>query len=352
MIFEEGILLPYSTLRTQNPSIYNLEELYYKVLQLTLKKDGTIWLRDKDVSAEDRITVNFPEFLDVANNMNLIKSVHFAIDASLNQKGKISHGRAKEPLKLLGRGNKGGFADVFTTPLPPDLIDLYIGYRHAPVLDPRIHLKGGQALACKQLSEMEDDCFTWLFLEDRLGIKQKTNKTSVLKFKVEVSVPRLKEWLDLATQKQSPDMFGTNKDELDFNLILHPPYMGRMSFKNSIKIIYPLQSSRIRVIDKVTFKSNNTLTTANKIYNVLFIDKETEATLFEFNSVTDHELFTPIKNKLNTLKTNSYFDTEIESFVDSVLVNFEIPVPAQTVLAKHRNYKIRITARDLTTQER
>ena len=58
-----------------------------------------------------------------------------------------------------------------------------------------------------------------------------------------------------------------------------------------------------------------------------------------------------ILNAINE-NINSYFDDERVSFEDSVLVTFKVPVPVQMFLSKHKNYKIRIISKDLTTQER
>lgn len=84
MILNEGFLKKYKSLRTQKPSIYNIEELYYKVIQLTLRPDGTLWLGSTPLQNEDIVLTTFPEFIDSSSNLNLIKSIHFDYDISLN----------------------------------------------------------------------------------------------------------------------------------------------------------------------------------------------------------------------------------------------------------------------------
>mgnify|MGYP000028140203 CR=1 FL=1 len=44
MILHEGFLKKYKSLRTQRPSVYNLEDFYFKVIQLNLRPDGSLWL--------------------------------------------------------------------------------------------------------------------------------------------------------------------------------------------------------------------------------------------------------------------------------------------------------------------
>ena len=71
MILNEGFLKKYKSLRTQKPSIYNIEELYYKVIQLTLRPDGTLWLGSTPLQNEDIVLTTFPEFIDSSSNLNL-----------------------------------------------------------------------------------------------------------------------------------------------------------------------------------------------------------------------------------------------------------------------------------------
>ena len=47
MILHEGFLKKYKSLRTQRPSVYNLEDFYFKVIQLNLRPDGSLWLGNR-----------------------------------------------------------------------------------------------------------------------------------------------------------------------------------------------------------------------------------------------------------------------------------------------------------------
>ena len=125
-----------------------------------------------------------------------------------------------------------------------------------------------------------------------------------------------------------------------------------LSFKNSIKIVYPLQTTRLKVVDKVSFRTNKSYLTNNKLYQIIFIDKDSQQRLYVFDTIKNYDLFDHIKTNKDTSNINSYFDDERVSFEDSVLVTFKVPVPVQMFLSKHKNYKIRIISKDLTTQER
>lgn len=363
MIFEEGYLKKYSILRHKKPSIYNLEELYFKVLPFTLKQDGTIWLDDKNLTEEPFVTLNFPEFLDVSNNLSLIKSVHFAMDISLNTKEDLQADDGDDEIRLIEIGESlgslfepavSGLAHLRGLPIPPNLFRLYLGYRHTPLIDAKGHLEGIESLTTKRLAKMEDDCFYWIEVTDGEGVKQKTDKTSVLKYKVVFDLDVLRAWVNTLIPLPDRDaVFASlGKDELYFNFIVHPPYAGRMSFKNSITILYPQRTSVLKVIDRITFKTNRTYTEGNKLYKIEIIDKTSDQKLFVFDSVEHSELFTSIIKKIDTRKVNSYFDTELLTFRDSVTIDFNIPYPVQMVLSEHRNYKIRITAKDLTSLDK
>lgn len=361
MIFEEGYIKQYVLLRHKDPSIYNLEEFYFKVLPLKLKSDNKLYLNEQDLTEEAYLTVNFPEFLDSAENLSLIKSFHFLLDLSLNKNDELIEEGGEDDVKLFKPGSKlsNHFSIVDqeiesipeSFPFPPNLFKLYLGYRHTPLVDVRKHLKGIEALTSKRLAKMEDDCFTWIDVTNREGLKQKTSNTSVLKFKIIFDLDVLRSWINQTIPLENREAFFRNLQTEDvlLNFILHPPYMGRMSFKNSITITYPQRTTRIRTLDRISFRTNRSFVVNNKLYEILIIDKETDRRLFVFNSVTDSHLFSSIKQKIDTRKVNSYFDEEIVTFDDSVIVNFEVPYVVQTALAEHRNYKIRIVAKDLTT---
>ena len=201
---------------------------------------------------------------------------------------------------------------------------------------------------------MEDTCFDWIDITDNLEDIKSTGKPTVCKFKVELDINVLRNWLLVNFPNKSIEQFllGMEQDSFDLNIILHPPYMSRMSFKNSIKIVYPLSTTRLKTIDRVSFRTNKSYVLNNKIYQILFIDKANQQRLFVFDSVQNFDLFNNMINIKDTSQVNTYFDEEIVSFDDSTLVTFEVPVPVQMFLSKHKNYMIRIIAKDLTTQER
>ena len=76
MIFDSGFNKKYRTLRGHEPEVYFLEDFYYKVLQLNVNSDGSFKFKDTLLGEFDnKITINFPEFLDTSKNLNLIKSL-------------------------------------------------------------------------------------------------------------------------------------------------------------------------------------------------------------------------------------------------------------------------------------
>lgn len=363
MIFTEGFLKRYANLRNQDPSIYNLEELYYKVLPITLKADGSLWMGETSLEGEPKVTVNFPEFLDSTKNLAMLKSVHFAVDMSLNSPTELSE-NAGETARLVHAGKtlnsyfktpKESLEAVTIPPLPESLYKLYIGYRHTPLRDINRHLKNTESVVTKQIAKMEDDCFNWEVVDFSKGLKLKTDRTSVLKFKVEIDIDELRVWINSVAPLDSREDFMKllGDKEARFNLVLHPPYMGRMSFKNSLDILYPNRTMSLRLLDRVSFKTNRSYVENSKLYIIEFVDKESDQILFTFNTQDDGELFT--NTKLPTVKNkevNSYFDRDIATYRDSAVVDFSIPAPVQVALADHRNFKIRVRARDLTTHER
>lgn len=359
MRFEEGFIKKYRILRDKKPSIYNLEELYFKVLPLALDKNGKLYLEEDDLTEETFLTVNFPEFLDTTTNLSLIKSIHFLMDVSLNLPGELEdEGDSEVRLLYKDTNLKSHFGievealdGLGQASIPPDLYKLFLGYRHTPLIDVTRHISGVESVASKRLVKMDDECFSWIDVTDREGVKQKTSSTSVLKFKIVFDLDVLRSWINTLIPLEKRDaMFETlKKDRVFFNLVLHPPYVGRMSFKNSISIVYPQRTSRLKTLDRITFKTNDSFVVNNKLYQILIIDKESDQRLFIFDSVNDSELFSLIKQKIDTRNVNSYFDKEIETFDDGVVVDFSVPYPIQMALAEHMNYKIRIVCKDLTT---
>ena len=63
-------------------------------------------------------------------------------------------------------------------------------------------------------------------------------------------------------------------------------------------------------------------------------------------------MFSNILGRVDTSQVNSLISPELKTFEDGVLIEFSIPNNVQLALAKHKNYKIQIKAKDLTTQER
>ena len=365
MIFEEGFTKKYKTLRNQPSSMFYLEEFYYKVFQLNVDKDYKFYFKDSHLKEDNQqvITVNFPEFLDVATNLNLIKNIHFKYDLSINDTKTFKTSDESSPVKLVKPGTKVN--DILKVPktifnnatfkeFPEGMVKLFFGYRHTAVKDPNVILKDADSLCCKQLVEMEDSCFIWHEITSTESLKEETTKPTVCKFKVEVDLAKILDWLNasLTEKRLSNFLEGMNTTNIDLNFILHPPYMSRMSFKDNLKIVYPLESSRLKVIDKITFKSNKSYTLNNKIYTISFIDKETKQYLFTFDSIKDGERFSNLRQIIDTSTVNSYFDEEVVTFNDGVLITFEVPNPVQMALSKHNNYRIRIVARDLTTKNR
>ena len=364
MIFENGFTKKYRSLRNQKSSMYYLEDFYYKALQINIDKGYNLYLKNSVIEEDSRIiTVNFPEFLDVSTNLNLIKNIHSGFDISLNNTATFKTDESSSAVNLIKPNNK--INDILTIPksifsemrfkeFPTGLFRLFFGYRHTAVKDVNILLKNADSLCCKQLVEMEDDCFLWTEVVEGEMLGLETSKPTVCKFKVEVDLNLFLAWLDSSLTEKRLKYFleGMEKEDIDFNFILHPPYISRMSFKDNLKIVYPLQTSRLKVIDKITFRSNRSYTLNNKIYSISFIDKETKQYLFTFDSINNSKLFTNLKQSLDTSTVNSYFDDEIVTFDDGVLINFEVPNPIQLALSKHNNYKIRIIAKDLTTKNR
>lgn len=403
----EGIPKPYSSLRLKNPSIYYLEDFYYKILQLNIDKDYNAYLENTELDEDGIVTLNFPEFLDVSYNLDLIKKVFFEVDLCFSVPGDITLDKTEGPLSLVKVGDevndylpepdyseeyipfpeRPDYSEEYTpfperplslvkvgdkvndhlpepvsifssreyTPFPEGMLTLYFGYSFTAVQDVRGHLEGTESLCCDQLVKMENDCFTWIPISrNTKSLEQVTTKPSVCKFRVDVSLPLLREWFEevLTPNRFSYFVDAMGANSVDINFIMHPPYIDRMSFKDSIKIIYPLKTTKLKVIDKISFRTNRSYVVNNKLYFIDFIDKDTNQKLFSFNSVDQADLFSNMINKVNTKTINSYLDEEVKTFEDRTIVDFSIPNPVQMSLSRHNNYKIRITAKDLTTQNR
>lgn len=360
----EGLPKPYSTLRLKNPSIYYLEDFYYKILQLNIDKDYNTYLDNTELDEDGIVTLNFPEFLDVSYNLDLIKKVFFEVDLCFSVPGDITLDKMEGPISLIKVGDKVNdhlpepvsiFSSRRYAPFPEGMLTLYFGYSFTAVHDVRGHLEGTESLCCEQLVQMENDCFTWIPISrNSKSLKQVTTKPSVCKFRVDVSLPLLRKWFEevLTPNRFSYFVDAMGASSVDINFIMHPPYIDRMSFKDSIKIIYPLKTTKLKVIDKISFRTNRSYVVNNKLYYIDFIDKDTNQKLFSFNSVDQADLFSNMVNKVNTKTINSYLDEEVKTFEDRTIVDFFIPNPVQMSLSRHNNYKIRITSKDLTTQNR
>ena len=343
MKFYKGILKPYQTLRNLKPSIYYLEEFCYKMLPIRVDRNRNIYVEEDNVTSEGVITLNFPEFLDVSTNLDLVKSIHYAFDVTIRD-ATIGDVMAKGTTMIRGHSYE-------IPPFPEGMIKVFFGYRYTVVRDPNKLLRETQSLCCKRLAELSDDCFVWVGVDN---LKLKTTKPTVCKYKAEINLELLLKWLEGFTGVGIPEAVNllSGKNDLVVNLIFHPPYQGRMSFKDNLKILYPNKTVKLKNVEKITFRTNRSYTVNNKLYEVSFIDKDTDQVLFKYNSGVNPEMFFSSVNQVDTTQINSYMDEEVVTFDDGVVVDFKIPSATQSFLGGHKNYKIRVTARDLTTQNR
>lgn len=356
MKFYKGILKPYQSLRNLNPSVYYLEEFCYKVLPIKVDTTRNIFVGDENVTTEGKITLNFPEFLDIAVNLDLVKSVHFNFDAFLEDPENVTPDSPIKTLLKLGKDNLIGTRMQNIDKFPEDMLRTFFGYRYTIVRDPNKLLQETQSLCCRRLAELSDDCFIWTEIEDNLGLKIKTTKPTVCKYKVEIDLELLLKWIEDSLGTSLPEavrFLSIGKESIGINLICHPPYQGRMSFKDNLKILYPNKTVKLKTLEKITFRTNKSyVNNNNKLYEVYFIDNDTDQPLFRFNTAVNSEMFTSSLRTVNTTEVNSYMDEEVRTFEDGVIVDFNIPSSIQSFLGNHRNYKIRVVSKDLTTQNR
>lgn len=354
MKFYQGVLKPYRTLRNVKPSVYYLEEFSYKVIPIRVDTTSNIFTGDENITTEGKITLNFPEFLDVASNLNLVKSVHTAFDMFLGD--GVTYDSKVESLIHTGKEFRIGPRTVDIPEYPEGMLKVFFGYRYTPVRDPNKLLDETDSLCCRKIAELPDDCYTWVSIDDNLGLKVDTNKPTVCKYKVEIDLQLLLQWMAQAANGTVADavrMFSRGQESVTLNLIAHPPYQGRMSFKDNLKILYPNKTVKLKIVDRVVFRTNKSYVKTNsKLYEVLFIDNDTDQTLFKYNSDTNSELFSAHRKVDGVSQINSYMDEEVKTFEDGIVVEFKIPSAIQGFLTNHRNYKIRIVSRDLTTQNR
>lgn len=363
MIFDEGFTRKYRSLRTQDPAIYFLEDFFFKVLQLNVTPDLDVFLQNEFLTEEEIVTVHFPEFLDASKNLNLIKNIYYGYDVSLNRKESVTNSEeGSPPFKLAHAGqdigeefNLGpGHTGLDFKPYPKGMCSLFFGYNYTAVKDVKRHLEGPESLCTSELASLEDDCFTWVQVVTEDFEDLESRKPTVCKFKVEINIKLFKEWIQSCFIEDSYKAFleSLSLSSMDFNIILHPPYISRMSFKDSLKILYPLKTTKLKLLDRISFVSNRSYVSNTKIYEVVFIEKETDKILFQFDSIKNPTMFTNVLGNVDSEEQNSFFAKEATTFEDGVLINFSIPHPIQLELSKHKKYKIRIIAKDLTTKNR
>lgn len=363
MIFNEGFTRKYKSLRTQDPSVYFLEDFFFKVLQLNLTQDLEVSLDGDFISEDDIVTVHFPEFLDASKNLNLIKNIYYGYDVSLNRKGAVTNSEdGSPPFKIAHAGQdikfeynlENPFPTATFKPYPEGMCKLFFGYNYTAVKDIKRHLEGPECLCSSELAALEDDCFTWVQVVTEDFEDLESRKPTVCKFKVEIDLALFKVWVlsCFPDNLYSDFLDSLGLSSMDFNIILHPPYISRMSFKDSLKILYPLKTTRLKLLDRISFVSNRSFVLNTKVYEIVFKEKDTEEILYKFDSVKHPDLFTNLDLKLNSDDYNSVFAEESVTFEDGSLINFSVPHQIQLELAKHKKYKIRIIARDLTTKNR
>ena len=277
MIFNSGFTRKYKELRTQDPSIYFLEDFFFKILQLNVSGSGEVYLENEFIDPTEIVTVHFPEFLDASRNLNLIKNIYYGYDISLNRKGAITHvEEGSPPFKLVHAGesiresfNLGfDIPDIKFKPYPQGMCKLFFGYNYTGVKDIKRHLEGPESLCTSELAELEDDCFTWIQVITEDFEDLESRKPTVCKFKVEIDVSLFLSWIeDCFSEGSYVDFLDSlGLSSFDFNIILHPPYISRMSFKDSLKILYPLRTTKLKLLDRITFVANRSYVKNTKIY--------------------------------------------------------------------------------------
>ena len=362
MIFNSGFTRKYKELRTQDPSIYFLEDFFFKILQLNVSPTD-VQLENEFLDPDEVVTVHFPEFLDASRNLNLIKNIYYGYDISINRKGSITHlEEGSPPFKLIHEGEliresfnlDLEYPDIKFKPYPAGMCKLFFGYNYTGVKDIKKHLEGPESLCTSELAQLEDDCFTWIEVVTEDFEDLESRKPTVCKFKVEIDIKLFMDWLmDCFPDNSYNDLLESlGLSSFDFNIILHPPYITRMSFKDSLKILYPLKTTKLKLLDRISFVANKSYVKNTKIYEIVFLEDITNNKLFSFDSVKNADLFSNMDLKINSDTTNSYFEPEAITFEDGAIINCSIPHPVQLELSKHTKYKIRIIAKDLTTKNR
>ena len=79
MIFSEGLPKQYSLLRNRNPAIFYLEDFHFKILQLNVDKDYSVFLNNSELEEDEDI--------NSSDNSQTRKTGSFNSTPTLNQYG-------------------------------------------------------------------------------------------------------------------------------------------------------------------------------------------------------------------------------------------------------------------------
>lgn len=363
-----------------NSSRYSLDSSSFLVYTLSVFKDGFNNIDFKtstDIPRDGLVEIHFGQHFVPQRNLQLFTKFYYDYDLSINKVGELNTNQESDLERLnllLKRDSVSDFIDRIKGNKEIGSIDFdlssaftwYVGYSRVVGYKPyTTHVSNYNAITTDVFANLDDSCFEWLELKDgyykeELTEQQKESFSMILDYKVIVDIEKLKQLIqDKITVngvEKLTEYFDGNS--VDFNFIFHPVVKNGLQFEDLPTVVKPLGILKTRLLKDVEFEISRSLVlNSQKVFEIIFEDKNTKEELYKDSSLESHFRFIITDSKGSQRLTkqeinNSYFENISKTQFPSTkfTLKYEIPLDVIKFLSEHLNYTITLKVTDLTSE--
>lgn len=347
------------------------------VYTITLSKQNNTLIIDHPLKGNTSYNLSFGQYISPLRNLSLLRSFYFDYDLSINIKDAYeSKNQTNVGTTQIYETNKtfdiqqfaqriqlSSSSPLYSKPLP-NFYKLYLGYSKIRNYNPKYDsIEDYKAISSNVVAEMNDTCFEWLDISNNklptLTKEQRESFSTVLDYRLTINFKTIEDWITnnfTSSFDELSTLLGSNS--IDLNFIFYPPTSLGMQFKDTPRIVYPLEVIKVKVLDKVVFEVQQSLIdNAQKVFEVIFTDKSDDTLLFSDSSIYNPSSFTIKGNgsvqvlKAINLEPNIFEDTSVTQYPNSpFLVEYKLNKELSKYLANNMNYKITVRVSDLTSE--
>lgn len=315
-------------------------------------------------------------------NLELFTKFYFDYDLSINRAGlyntfseATSESGAVRVFQLDG-DTLNGFYDRYgygTIPrtenvvsLPPDFYDLYIGYARVQNFKPEYDaIERYEAISSQIFANLDESCFKWIKIVDgyfeELSEENIKSSALIIDYKARINVTKLKEWILTNFSDKLIELISkVSTKTVDFTFMFYPPSATGMQLEDIPVITNPVGIVKTKMLSTVEFEIKKSMVNnSQKVFEVYFIDNETNDLIYGDNSLNSAEQFVLLTRQgvlevKQITPENGVFEdlSELDFPTSRFTVKYTIKEDVAKYLSSHLNYTILIKVTDLTSERR